>query len=160
MLARSFNEMTASLQVQIDQLAELSDVQRRFVSDVSHELRTPLTTVRMASEMIYGAREDFEPVIKRSAELLHTQLDRFEDLLADLLEISRFDAGAAVLDAEATDLRDVVMLAVDNVVSEQATADGRTIAAFGLVQTTPIESQVPGYLERFKPHGQFNHYRG
>ncbi len=114
-LARSFNEMTASLQVQIDQLAELSDVQRRFVSDVSHELRTPLTTVRMASEMIYGAREDFEPVIKRSAELLHTQLDRFEDLLADLLEISRFDAGAAVLDAEATDLRDVVMLAVDNV---------------------------------------------
>lgn len=114
-LARSFNEMTASLQVQIDQLAELSDVQRRFVSDVSHELRTPLTTVRMASEMIYGARDDFEPVIKRSAELLQTQLDRFEDLLADLLEISRFDAGAAVLDAEATDLRDVVSLAVDNV---------------------------------------------
>lgn len=114
-LARSFNEMTASLQIQIDQLAELSDVQRRFVSDVSHELRTPLTTVRMASEMIYEARGDFEPVIKRSAELMHTQLDRFEDLLADLLEISRFDAGAAVLDAEATDLRDVVSLAVDNV---------------------------------------------
>lgn len=114
-LARSFNEMTASLQDQIDQLAELSDVQRRFVSDVSHELRTPLTTVRMASEMIYGARDDFDPVIKRSAELLQTQLDRFEDLLADLLEISRFDAGAAVLDAEARDMRDVVSLAVDNV---------------------------------------------
>jgi len=113
-LAGSFNEMASSLQVQIDQLAELSAVQRRFVSDVSHELRTPLTTVRMASEMIYEGRDEFNPVIKRSSELLHTQLDRFEDLLADLLEISRFDAGAAVLDAEARDLAAVVSLVIDN----------------------------------------------
>lgn len=114
-LAASFNEMASSLGVQIDQLAELSNVQRRFVSDVSHELRTPLTTVRMASEMIYENREDFAPVVKRSAELMYTQLDRFEDLLADLLEISRFDAGAAVLDAEARDLNEVVIRAIDNV---------------------------------------------
>ena len=112
-LARSFNEMAASLQDQIQRLDELSTVQRRFVSDVSHELRTPLTTVRMASEMIYEGRDGFEPVVKRSAELLVNQLDRFEDLLADLLEISRFDAGAAVLDAESRDLRDVVNSAID-----------------------------------------------
>ncbi|PFG32566.1 two-component system sensor histidine kinase MtrB [Sanguibacter antarcticus] len=112
-LARSFNEMAESLQDQIQRLDDLSTVQRRFVSDVSHELRTPLTTVRMASEMIYEGREDFEPVVKRSAELLVNQLDRFEDLLADLLEISRFDAGAAVLDAESHDLRDVVNSAID-----------------------------------------------
>ena len=112
-LGRSFNEMAASLQDQIQRLDALSTVQRRFVSDVSHELRTPLTTVRMASEMIYENREDLDPVLKRSAELLSTQLDRFEDLLADLLEISRFDAGAAVLDAESLDLRDVVSSAVD-----------------------------------------------
>lgn len=112
-LARSFNEMAESLQDQIQRLDELSTVQRRFVSDVSHELRTPLTTVRMASEMIYEGREEFEPVVKRSAELLVNQLDRFEDLLADLLEISRFDAGAAVLDAESRDLRDVVNSAID-----------------------------------------------
>ncbi|MFD2839823.1 MtrAB system histidine kinase MtrB [Populibacterium corticicola] len=114
-LAMSFNEMASSLGVQIDQLAELSKVQRRFVSDVSHELRTPLTTVRMASEMIYENREEFAPVVKRSAELLHTQIDRFEDLLADLLEISRFDAGAAVLSAEARDLNELVITAIDNV---------------------------------------------
>lgn len=113
-LARSFNEMAVSLQDQIQRLDELSTVQRRFVSDVSHELRTPLTTVRMASEMIYEAREDFDPVVKRAAELLSNQLDRFEDLLADLLEISRFDAGAAVLDAEYLDLRDVVSAAIDH----------------------------------------------
>ena len=54
----------------------------------------------------------------------------------------------------------VRMLAVDNVVSEAAKADGRTLAAFGISQATPIEAQVPAYLERFKPRGQFSHYRG
>lgn len=116
-LAHSFNEMAASLQDQIRRLEELSALQRRFVSDVSHELRTPLTTVRMAGEMIYAARDSFDPAVKRSAELLSTQLDRFEDLLADLLEISRFDAGAAVLDAEGRDVRDVVLRTVDNAVT-------------------------------------------
>jgi two-component system, OmpR family, sensor histidine kinase MtrB len=116
-LARSFNEMAASLQDQIRRLEDLSAVQRRFVSDVSHELRTPLTTIRMAGEVIHGARDDFDPAVKRSAELLATQLDRFEDLLSDLLEISRFDAGAAVLDAESRDVRDVVVAAVEHEVT-------------------------------------------
>lgn len=115
-LGRSFNEMTESLQNQIVRMEHLSTMQRRFVSDVSHELRTPLTTVRMAAEVLYGASEDFPPALRRSAELMQTQLDRFEDLLADLLEISRFDAGAAMLDAEARDVRDVVAAAVDQAV--------------------------------------------
>jgi two-component system sensor histidine kinase MtrB len=115
-LGRSFNEMAESLQDQIDRMEHLSTMQRRFVSDVSHELRTPLTTVRMAGEMLYESREDFPPAVRRSAELMQTQLDRFEDLLGDLLEISRFDAGAAVLDAEARDVRDVVAAAVDQAV--------------------------------------------
>jgi two-component system sensor histidine kinase MtrB len=88
-------------------------VQRRFVSDVSHELRTPLTTIRMASEVIHEGRHDLDPVLSRSAELLQNQLDRFESLLADLLEISRFDAGAAVLDIEAEDAREVVERVVE-----------------------------------------------
>ena len=113
-LASSFNEMAASLQDQIRRMEELSALQRRFVSDVSHELRTPLTTIRMAGEVIHASRDDFDPAVKRSAELLATQLDRFEDLLADLLEISRFDAGAAVLDADSRDVRDVVLAAVEH----------------------------------------------
>ncbi|WP_309134085.1 MtrAB system histidine kinase MtrB, partial [Cellulomonas sp.] len=116
-LARSFNEMAAGLQDQIRRMEELSTLQRRFVSDVSHELRTPLTTIRMAGEVIHASRDDFDPAAKRSAELLQTQLDRFEDLLADLLEISRFDAGAAVLDAERRDVRDVVVQAVEHAVA-------------------------------------------
>ncbi|MFC8920389.1 MtrAB system histidine kinase MtrB [Streptomyces sp. NPDC047821] len=107
-LGEAFNKMAQNLQLKIQQLEELSRMQRRFVSDVSHELRTPLTTVRMAADVIHEAREDFDPVTARSAELLGDQLDRFESLLADLLEISRFDAGAAALEAEPIDLREVV----------------------------------------------------
>ncbi|MCZ3385895.1 MAG: HAMP domain-containing histidine kinase [Actinomycetia bacterium] len=112
-LARSFNDMAASLEVKIGQLEDLSRVQRRFVSDVSHELRTPLTTVRMAADVLHEGRDEFDPATARSAELLQTQLDRFEALLADLLEISRFDAGAATLDAVKGDLRDAVSAVVE-----------------------------------------------
>ncbi|MFE7590213.1 MtrAB system histidine kinase MtrB [Kitasatospora sp. NPDC057512] len=112
-LGESFNRMANALQAQIRQLEELSRVQRRFVSDVSHELRTPLTTVRMAADLIYDSREDLDPMAARSAELLQGQLDRFESLLADLLEISRFDAGAAILDAEPVDLREIVARVVE-----------------------------------------------
>ncbi|WP_187645535.1 MtrAB system histidine kinase MtrB [Streptomyces sp. TRM49041] len=107
-LGEAFNKMAQNLQHKIQQLEDLSRMQRRFVSDVSHELRTPLTTVRMAADVIHEARGDFDPVTARSAELLGDQLDRFESLLGDLLEISRFDAGAAALEAEPIDLRDVV----------------------------------------------------
>ena len=103
-LATSFNEMAAALQRQILRLEELSRVQRRFTADVSHELRTPLTTVRMAADVIYEARPGFPREVARSAELLQKELDRFESLLVDLLEISRHDAGAAVLEAEPVDM--------------------------------------------------------
>ncbi len=112
-LATSFNQMASNLQRQIRQLEELSRVQRRFVSDVSHELRTPLTTVRMAGDVLHDARADFDPATARAAELLQTELDRFETLLADLLEISRFDAGAAVLDLDDVNLVDVAHRIVD-----------------------------------------------
>ncbi len=112
-LAASFNKMAESLQKQIRRLEELSRIQRRFVSDVSHELRTPLTTVRMAADVLHEARTDFDPASARSAELLQTQLDRFESLLSDLLEISRHDAGAASLEAEPLDVRDLVRHVVE-----------------------------------------------
>ncbi|MFE2143177.1 MtrAB system histidine kinase MtrB [Streptomyces sp. NPDC059456] len=112
-LGEAFNKMAQNLQLKIQQLEDLSRMQRRFVSDVSHELRTPLTTVRMAADVIHDARVDFDPVTARSAELLAGQLDRFESLLADLLEISRFDAGAAALEAEPIDLREVVRRVID-----------------------------------------------
>jgi two-component system sensor histidine kinase MtrB len=113
LLAASFNQMATNLQRQIVRLEEMSRLQRRFTSDVSHELRTPLTTVRMAADMIFAERDEFDPAVARAAELLQAELDRFEGLLTDLLEISRFDAGFAMLDAEPTDLVPVVRRVVD-----------------------------------------------
>lgn len=113
-LATSFNDMADSLEQQIHRLEELSAVQQRFVSDVSHELRTPLTTIRMAADLIFEGRSELDPPTARSAELLQTQLDRFENLLGDLLEISRYDAGAAVLDLETIDLAALVRRAAES----------------------------------------------
>jgi two-component system sensor histidine kinase MtrB len=112
LLAMSFNDMATSLQQQIQRLEQLSRLQQRFTSDVSHELRTPLTTVRMAAELLHGSRDTFAPELGRSAELLTRELDRFENLLADLLEISRYDAGAAHLEAERVDFAGIVERAV------------------------------------------------
>ena len=119
-LARSFNDMAASLQEKLRELEELSQVQRQFVSDVSHELRTPLTTIRIAADVLFAAREELLPAAARSAELLEGQLERFESLLADLLEISRYDANAATLDAESADVCDLV---------RRAAADAEQLAA-------------------------------
>ena len=112
-LGRSFNGMADAMQRQIEQLADLSRMQQRFVSDVSHELRTPLTTIRLAGDMLFDNRESFEAPAARTAELLHTQIDRFEILLADLLEISRFDAGAVDLETEPVPIVRLVEQSVD-----------------------------------------------
>jgi two-component system sensor histidine kinase MtrB len=112
-LATSFNRMAETVERQISQLRELSRLQRRFVADVSHELRTPITTIRMAADVLHDSRGELPPELARSSELLQMQLDRFEALLADLLEISRHDAGAVALDTETIDLRAVVSGVVD-----------------------------------------------
>ena len=114
-LAVSFNDMAESLSRQITQLEEFGNLQRRFTSDVSHELRTPLTTVRMAADLIYDHSDDLDPTLRRSTELMVNELDRFETLLNDLLEISRHDAGVAELSVEAVDLRSTVRSALGNV---------------------------------------------
>ena len=112
-LATAFNEMAASLQEKMQELQDLSHVQRQFVSDVSHELRTPLTTIRIAADVLFASRQQLDASSGRSAELLQSQLERFEALLVDLLEISRYDANAATLDAEPVDICDLVRNAAD-----------------------------------------------
>jgi two-component system sensor histidine kinase MtrB len=107
-LARSFNHMADNMQGQLTELANLSVMQQRFVSDVSHELRTPLTTIRLAGDVLYDQREGFDATTRRTTEILHTQVQRFEKLLADLLEISRYDAGSVALEPEPTNVVQLV----------------------------------------------------
>lgn len=145
-LAVSFNDMAESLQRQITQLEEFGNLQRRFTSDVSHELRTPLTTVRMAADLIHDHSDELEPALRRSTELLVSELDRFEMLLNDLLEISRHDAGVAELSVEAVDLRDTVQSALDNV--GHLADDAQIDLIVDLPQTEVIAEVDPRRVER------------
>ncbi|MGM7668849.1 MtrAB system histidine kinase MtrB [Microbacterium sp. A93] len=139
-LGISFNRMADNIQDQITQLAELSQMQQRFVSDVSHELRTPLTTVRMAAEVLYDSRDGFDAINRRSTELLYHQVERFQALLADLLEITRFDAGAATMAPEETD---ILHLVTDVVQTAQPLAH----KADTDVYVVPMGSEVSAHVD-------------
>jgi len=159
-LANSFNEMAASLQDKLRELEELSSVQRQFVSDVSHELRTPLTTIRIAADVLFGSREALDPAARRSAELLQGQLERFEALLSDLLEISRHDANVATLDAESADVCDLVLRAAAD--AEQLAAQRGTRIEFRLppdqciaeVDRRRVERVLRNLLDNAVEHGE------
>lgn len=158
-LGTSFNEMAASLSSQIIRLEALSQVQQRFSSDVSHELRTPLTTVRMAADLLYDYREEFPEAAARSAELMSAELDRFEALLKDLLEISRYDAGGMELDASATDVAELIQDCVEGYRSLAATHGCELIVhidgELGQAQISPrrIERVLRNLIANALEHG-------
>ncbi|QGG95567.1 sensor histidine kinase [Actinomarinicola tropica] len=92
-LVSSFNEMAATLQARIERDA-------RFASDVSHELRSPLMTLAASLEVLQTRRDDMPERAQSALDLLVDDVNRFQQLVSDLLEISRFDAGAAHLQLE------------------------------------------------------------
>ncbi|HEX2903911.1 MAG TPA: MtrAB system histidine kinase MtrB [Jatrophihabitans sp.] len=138
-LGTAFNDMANSLQQQIRRLEKLSRLQQRFTSDVSHELRTPLTTIRMAGELLFAGRADFAPELARSAELLQNELDRFESLLAELLEISRYDAGVAALETEQVDVVGIVERAV---AASESLARRHQIALEAVTGAEPVLAEL------------------
>lgn len=107
-LSQALNDMSSYLREQIKDYEELSTLQQRFVSDVSHELRTPLATIRMATDLLYDERDELSPTNARSVTILHRQVDRFDKMLADLIEISRIDASVAQLSLSDTNLTNLV----------------------------------------------------
>ncbi|SEL95691.1 MtrAB system histidine kinase MtrB [Rhodococcus maanshanensis] len=145
-LAVSFNDMAESLSKQITQLEEFGNLQKRFTSDVSHELRTPLTTVRMAAELIHDGSADLDPAMRRSSQLLVAELDRFESLLNDLLEISRHDAGVAELSNEQLDLRMSARAAVSTI--RHLARESSTELIVDLPDEAVIASVDPRRVER------------
>ncbi|MEU4744672.1 HAMP domain-containing sensor histidine kinase, partial [Actinosynnema sp. NPDC023658] len=109
-LAGSFNAMAQRLGESIDQLRAKDRQQRRFVADVAHDLRTPLASMVAAAD---GLDSPDAADRERSAELLGSQARRLGALVDDLLEMSRFDAGAAELRPEVVDLEALVADAVE-----------------------------------------------
>ena len=92
-LANSFNEMAASLQQRVQRDA-------RFASDVSHELRSPLMTLSASVDVMEARRDEMPERARAALDLLSSDVTRFKGLVEDLLEISRFDAGAIRLHME------------------------------------------------------------
>jgi two-component system sensor histidine kinase MtrB len=159
-LATSFNEMAASLQAKLVELEDLSSVQRQFVSDVSHELRTPLSTIKMAADLLFESRQELDAAGGRSAELLQSQLERFEELLVDLLEISRYDAGAATLDADLVDVCDLVRRSADDAQQLAERRGGRiefrlpATGCFAEVDRRRVERILRNVLVNAVEHGE------
>lgn len=106
-------------------------MQRSFVSDVSHELRTPVTTMRMAADMLSMHKDEYDATTKRTVELLDGQIRRFQEMLADLLEISRFDAGYAALDLVEADIREPIEQSVE------------AISAIAQTKHVPLDVHMP-----------------
>jgi len=104
-LIDSFNDMAGALQERVERDA-------RFASDVSHELRSPLTTLAATVEVLKSRRDEMPERAQSALDLLDADIGRFTQLVADLLEISRYDAGAARLEVEDVRISQLVLNAV------------------------------------------------
>jgi signal transduction histidine kinase len=104
-LVNSFNEMASALQERIERDA-------RFASDVSHELRSPLTTLTTSISILESRRDELPERPRQALDLLVADVQRFSTMVEDLLEISRFDAGAARLHLESVRISELVLQAV------------------------------------------------
>lgn len=105
LLSRAFNDMASALQQRVERDA-------RFASDVSHELRSPLMTLAASAEVLRARRDDMPEKAQAALDLLVADVSRFQGLVEDLLEISRFDAGAIRLNLEDLLLAEFVRQAV------------------------------------------------
>ncbi len=104
-LAVPFNHMAQALEDRIDRDA-------RFASEVSHELRSPLMTLAASVEVLENSRDEMPERAQTALDLLSADVDRFQQLVEDLLEISRFDAGAIKLHLEEVLVAEMVIQAV------------------------------------------------
>jgi two-component system, OmpR family, sensor histidine kinase MtrB len=104
-ITASFNEMAQALQDRIERDA-------RFASDVSHELRSPLMTLSASIAVLENQRDELPERARSALDLMSADIDRFQQLVEDLLEISRFDAGVVHLELEEVHLAELVMQAV------------------------------------------------
>ncbi|MBI2703732.1 MAG: HAMP domain-containing protein [Actinobacteria bacterium] len=104
-LTVSFNEMAAALESRLDRDA-------RFASEVSHELRSPLMTLAASIEVLENSRDEMPERARTALDLMRADVERFQQLVEDLLEISRFDVGAITLHLDEVLVVDFVIQAV------------------------------------------------
>jgi signal transduction histidine kinase len=145
-LAAGFNAMVDSLQTRIEREA-------RFASDVGHELRSPLTTLRSAVDVMRGRERQLDPRSARALELLAEEVDRFEHLVQDLLEISRYDAGMAVVDFQPVDLNALVTGVIEEAGQTQARLDLAPADTIVLADRRRLEQAARNIVQNAVSHG-------
>ncbi|MEV6396209.1 HAMP domain-containing sensor histidine kinase [Streptomyces sp. NPDC051907] len=107
-LARDFNDTADALQSSVAELRDQEATARRFVADVSHELRTPLAAMTMVATVLDEDADELPPDAARAARTVSAETARLARLVDDLMEMSRFDAGAATLNAREVDLAETI----------------------------------------------------
>ncbi|GJF29635.1 signal transduction histidine-protein kinase AfsQ2 [Kitasatospora sp. NE20-6] len=112
-LARTFNRTAESLSHQVEELSAREAQSRRFVADMSHELRTPLTAMTAVSDILEDEADSLDPMIEPAVRLVVSETRRLSDLVENLMEVTRFDAGTARLVADEVDIADLIMSCID-----------------------------------------------
>ncbi|MCW2674090.1 MAG: histidine kinase [Frankiales bacterium] len=104
-VGRSFNVMAQSLEDSVSTLQHMETTARRFAADVSHELRTPLAAMTAVTDVLSAHTPGMNAEAARATDLVVREIGHLDRLVSDLIEMSRFDAGTALLDAELVDVR-------------------------------------------------------
>ncbi len=112
--AESFNTMADALAAKIDELARAAERERQFTSDVAHDLRTPLTGMTATAILLQDHLDELPESSRRPVTVLLNDVARLKDLVLDLLELSRLDAGAEPVDAEALDVAVAIHATIDS----------------------------------------------
>jgi two-component system sensor histidine kinase MtrB len=112
-LARTFNSTAQALSEQVEELSAREAQSRRFVADMSHELRTPLTAMTAVTDILEDEADSLDPMIEPAVRLVVSETRRLSDLVENLMEVTRFDAGTAKLVADEMDIADLVMSCID-----------------------------------------------
>ncbi|MBZ4014560.1 two-component sensor histidine kinase [Streptomyces purpurogeneiscleroticus] len=112
-LSRTFNRTAERLQQRVEELSAREASSRRFVADMSHELRTPLTAITAVTEVLEDEAEALDPMIAPAVQLVVSETRRLNDLVENLMEVTRFDAGTARLVLDDVDVADQVTACID-----------------------------------------------
>ncbi|MFL6000735.1 MAG: ATP-binding protein [Streptomyces sp.] len=127
-LSHTFNETAAALETSVAELREMEARARRFAADVSHELRTPLAAMSAVTDVLDEDAARLDPDTATAVRLISEETLKLARLVDDLMEISRFDAGAAVLHLDEIDLAESIR---------------RTLAARGWTDTVATDLPPP-----------------
>ncbi|MEW2632142.1 HAMP domain-containing sensor histidine kinase [Streptomyces sp. NPDC048389] len=112
-LSRTFNKAAAALEKKVADMSAREESSRRFVADMSHELRTPLTALTAVTEVLEDEADNLDPMIAPAVNLVVSETRRLYDLVENLMEVTRFDAGTARLVLDTVDVADQVTACID-----------------------------------------------